>query len=170
MWQDTLSKRYAKAFMNVQADHNQGLAFINEFNLLLEEHKQVKDFLSSPAINLQDKLDLVDIITSEQNNRNFLNLLIAKGRLNLVQRIAKYYLQILEQENGIKNGELYSAYPLNPATLTDVEEIISRKTKNKIHLENIINKDIGIGFKAIVGNHLIDSTLDNKLQKLSSLK
>jgi ATP synthase F1 delta subunit len=170
MWQDTLSKRYAQAFMNVVEDHDSGLEFLSGLSNLFENNKKVKDFLSSPAIHLKEKTSLVETITEDLHSRNFLNLLITKGRLNLLQRITRFYQQALEQEEGVKNGDIYTPYQISKENLKGIEDIIGQKTRTKVNLKNVIDQHISIGFKAIVGNLQVDNTLDNKLQKLIKRK
>jgi len=170
MWQDTLSKRYAKAYFNTCKEPVSGLLFLQELTSVLDQNPQFKDFLLSPAINAKDKSEIIKKITKENNNNNFLDILVAKGRLILLERIKKYYQEMLEEIQGIKNGKIYSPYTLDKDVVKSIEKSISDKLKTKVTLNNEIDKNIAIGFKAIIGNYQLDGTLESKLQKLRSHK
>src|ERR1039458_9008245 len=83
---------------------------------IVEKSPRVGIFLESPTIAFQDKRKVIEGTFKDNSKilRNFLLVLVERGRTQLLEQIAEEYLKVCDAKNGIARVEVQSARALEP--------------------------------------------------------
>ncbi|MEG4572762.1 ATP synthase F1 subunit delta [Microcoleus sp. N3A4] len=164
---------YASALMSLAKSNNLSEQFgedIRSLLNLLENSEELRLFLGSPLVKPQDKKAVIDRIAGEEMNplmRNFLRLLVDKGRILFLEGIGKKYLTELRELNQTVLAEVTSAVPLSEAQQQTVREKVQAMTSaRQVEIETKIDADLIGGVIIKVGSQVIDASLRGQLRRL----
>lgn len=164
---------YASALMSLAKSNNLSEQFgedIRSLLNLLENSEELRLFLGSPLVKPQDKKAVIDRIAGEEMNplmRNFLRLLVDKGRILFLEGIGKKYLTELRELNQTVLAEVTSAVPLSDAQQQTVREKVQAMTSaRQVEIETKIDADLIGGVVIKVGSQVIDASLRGQLRRL----
>lgn len=164
---------YASALMSLAKSNNLSEKFgedIRSLLSLLEESEELRLFLGSPLVKPQDKKAVIDRIAGDEMHpmmRNFLRLLVDKGRILFVEGIGKRYLTELRELNQTVLAEVTSAVPLSEAQQQTVREKVKAMTNaREVEIETKIDSDLIGGVIIKVGSRVIDASLQGQLRRL----
>ncbi len=112
--------RYARAFQQVaQAqglDNDQVRQQLADFSETLHGSRELREFLSNPSLEQQDKLKVLDAVVGRigiaKTVRNFIAVLMDHERLESLDAVVVEYQTISDMANGIAEVEIVSAKPL----------------------------------------------------------
>lgn len=99
---------------------------------------------------------------------NFIKLLIDKNRMGSLPEIIQTYHSLTNDYLGIKEGMLYSSMPIEEQEIKKLEHVLSTKMNKKIVLTPKIDESLIGGIKVVIGNHVIDGTVKNKMDLLKN--
>lgn len=106
---------------------------------------------------------------SIQNNvLNFLKLLVVKGRFASLKDIVAEFHRLYNLENGILEGTLYTIETLTSEQLKAISQALSKKEGKKVLLNQIIDPTLLGGVKVVIGDHVYDGSIKNKISSLES--
>jgi F-type H+-transporting ATPase subunit delta len=97
---------------------------------------------------------------------NLTYLLMGRGKLRILGDIARHYERLLDIHHGIVHAEVITAVPLNDE---DRERLSRRFTKlvgRKVVIDSRVDPSIVGGFKARIGDVLIDGSIRNALESM----
>ncbi|MEG4344583.1 ATP synthase F1 subunit delta [Microcoleus sp. A003_D6] len=164
---------YASALMSLAKSNNLSEQFgedIRSLLNLLENSEELRLFLGSPLVKPQDKKAVIDRIAGDEMNplmRNFLRLLVDKGRILFLEGIGKKYLTELRELNQTVLAEVTSAVPLSEAQQQTVREKVQAMTSaRQVEIETKIDADLIGGVVIKVGSQVIDASLRGQLRRL----
>ena len=164
---------YASALMSLAKSNNLSEQFgedIRSLLNLLENSEELRLFLGSPLVKPQDKKAVIDRIAGSEMNplmRNFLRLLVDKGRILFLEGIGKKYLTELRELNQTILAEVTSAVPLSDAQQQTVREKVQAMTSaRQVEIETKIDADLIGGVVIKVGSQVIDASLRGQLRRL----
>lgn len=164
---------YASALMSLAKSNNLSEQFgedIRSLLNLLENSEELRLFLGSPLVKPQDKKAVIDRIAGSEMNplmRNFLRLLVDKGRILFLEGIGKKYLTELRELNQTVLAEVTSAVPLSEAQQQTVREKVQAITNaRQVEIETKIDADLIGGVIIKVGSQVIDASLQGQLRRL----
>lgn len=164
---------YASALMSLAKSNNLSEKFgedIRSLLSLLAESEELRLFLGSPLVKPQDKKAVIDRIAGDEMNpmmRNFLRLLVDKGRILFLEGIGKRYLTELRELNQTVLAEVTSAVPLSEAQQQTVCEKVKAMTNaREVEIETKIDSDLIGGVIIKVGSRVIDASLRGQLRRL----
>ena len=157
---------YASALMSLAKSNNLSEQFGNDIRSLLsllESSQELRQFLANPLIKPDAKKAVIQQIAGEEMNplmRNFLRLLVDKGRILFLEGIGKQYLTKLRELNQTVLAEVTSAVPLSDAQKQTVREKVQAMTSaRQVEIETKI-----VVIK--VGSQVIDASLRGQLRRL----
>jgi len=137
---------------------------------LLESSEELRQFLANPLIKQDAKKAVIQQIAGEEMNplmRNFLRLLVDKGRILFLEGIGKQYLTKLRELNQTVLAEVTSAVPLSDAQQQTVREKVQAMTgARQVEIETKIDADLIGGVVIKVGSQVIDASLRGQLRRL----
>lgn len=171
------AKTYAQALIQAaQSGSNTYDSIIKDLqtiNSIINSNTDLKNVLLSPAVTLeQKKLIIQDIFNSVISNElvNFLKLLAEKSRFSEFEQIIQAFYSEIDEINGVKSVKIVSAIELNEDYKNLIITKLSAKLKKNIHADWQINSDIIAGLVIYVDDHVIDTSIKNKLDSLSKIK
>lgn len=173
MDRDILAKRYGDAFFAYIKDGcgiEKGVEDLWNVNRILLDNPDLDRFLLTPGIDRTEKLNLIDTIIKEGFSgevKNFVKLLIAKGRFDKFGYIADY-VRITYSRGVETNALLKVSYPLETETIRRIKDSIEKKMNKKLHLYIELDSDLLGGIYAKIENILIDGSVKRRLEDMRS--
>ena len=83
-------------------------------------------------------------------------------------RIVKVYKSLIEREEGVSYGTVYSVVKLSDERMAELEEQTSKLLQMKVKLDNEIDPNLLAGFKILVEGKIIDASYRKKFDELAS--
>jgi F-type H+-transporting ATPase subunit delta len=164
---------YAQAFMSVAQSHDLAEQFGSEIRSLLELMKnspELVEFLGNPTIGQENKKAVLNRILGEEINpymRNFLMLLVDKGRIFCVEAIGKEYLAQLRKVNQTVLAEVTSAVELTEGQMSTVRDKVKAMTgAREVEIESTIDGDLLGGVIIKVASQVLDASLRGQLRRI----
>jgi F-type H+-transporting ATPase subunit delta len=96
---------------------------------------------------------------------NFVHLLAENGRLAYLSEIAVQFKTLKQGEEGVKEGAIYSAFPLDDSQLRDLKALLEARFGRLLLTVTVDPALIG-GVKAVVGDQVLDTSVSGKLASL----
>ena len=168
-----VEKRYAQALLNCSKNQNDNETFeqgLNSMATLFNSNMQFKKILLDPRIGNDVKLNIIKEIFPEHQNAvflSFLNLLLDKNRMNIIDGISDEYSKLNSVLNNELSMKIVSAKELNEDeinSLTLKYKGMYNADKVKYTLE--VDKEILGGIKVVIGNKIYDGSLKTHLRKM----
>lgn len=169
---------YAAALMSLAKSKDLAERFGQDVRSLLnvmDESQELKQFLGNPTIKPEDKKAVLQRLVGEevdQYMRNFLMLLVDRGRIIFLEGIGKQYLALLREVNQTVLASVTSTVELNEGQQQTVRERVKAMTgATEVEIETKIDPSLLGGVIIKVGSQVIDSSLRGQLRRIGiSLK
>ena len=171
---NVIADRYAQALFEVGEETQTTSELYQELKQLvdiLNENKDLYNFLKSPLIGREDKKNVMKNIFENQlskNMNNFLKIVIDKDRISVIENIQESYKSLLNDKNNILEGTAISAVALNEKEIKDLEKNLSTKYNKNVTLTNVVDEAILGGVLVKLGNEEIDGTVKTRLAKIKN--
>ena len=169
---DIIANRYAEALFQLSEEENITKEIYNELHSVLDIVKSNKDLdnvLKSPLVAKADKVQLIETLFNNKINnnlKNFLKILVEKGRISSLKSIELTFKQLLNDRDNIIEGTVISAIPLTDEKVKELEEKLSKKYNKNVTLENKVDKTILGGVLVRLGNTQIDGSVKTRLDNI----
>ncbi len=168
-----VGKRYSKALFHFSAGKEQlekRLADLQKFNNLIDENPRLLQFLDSPEITKDEKLECTKNILGNDFDPllyKFLDFLLVRKRLKFINEITAGYSKLVRTHLGILDIRIISAFPLEQEDKDRLRLKLQKSYPNKevSFTEKVDAKLIG-GLIVIVGHKIIDFSVRHKLSQL----
>lgn len=164
-------KRYAEAYVGF-AEKGLGLdKIIQDFTNLkniLQDNLEFQAFLEGRGIAHTKKCELIDKVLQEDFSgelRQFLKLLLEKGRVDKILDIAEY-VRARYSHGGRAEALIKTAYLLNPDLIKLIQEKIEKKFQKKFKFYIDLDGSLLGGIQVIIGNTVIDGSVRKRLEQL----
>ena len=170
----TVDLTYGTALMEAAQDigkENQILDEAQAVVKLLEEEPDLHKFINYPGISAEEKKDVLKNIFEGricEELLNFLYILVDKRRTMNFERIIKVYKSLVEREEGVSYGTVYSVVKLSDERMAELEEQTSKLLQMNVKLENELDPSLLAGFKILVEGKIIDASYRKKFDELAS--
>ncbi len=138
---------------------------------LLEKEPDFVAFINTPVIPAKEKKIVLEKVLDGKISQELLNLLfilVDKGRSRHMVKIFKSYEAQIQEAEGYAEGKIFSVVPLKDDQLSRFEEETSKLLREKVKLENAIDPHLVGGIKILIHGKVIDASLRNRLDHLSS--
>ena len=171
-----VAEPYAEALLDLAKSNNSLKETTNDINIVsqfLANSNDLQKFLSNPLITKDAKKNVVRDILSEQigtKTLKFLLLLVDRGRVGILEKIAQRFLELSYQEDSIAIAKVTSSIQLSAQQQQNIAEklkIISGAKQIKLALK--IDPQLIGGFTVEIGSKLIDTSIRGQLKQISSL-
>lgn len=169
---NVIADRYAQALFEVGEETqatNELYEELKQLVVILNENKDLYNFLKSPLIGREDKKNVMKNIFENQlsnNMNNFLKIVIDKDRMSAIENIKESYKNLLNDKNNILEGTVVTAVSLSEQEIKDLEKNLSIKYNKNVTLNNIVDETILGGVLVKLGNEEIDGTVKTRLDKM----
>lgn len=169
---------YAAALMSLAKSKDLAERFGDDVRSLLnimDESQELKQFLGNPTVKAEDKKAVLQRMIGNDIDpymRNFLMLLVDRGRIIFLEGIGKQYLTLLRELNQTVLAEVTSAVDLNEDQKNTVRERVKSMTgAREVEIETKIDPSLLGGVIIQIGSQVVDSSLRGQLRRIGiSLK
>lgn len=164
------AKIYAQALLSMDLEPSDVIYELNQIKDTIASSDDLQAILSNSSISFSKKKEILEEIFSGKINENMLKFLLVlteKNRLNIFEQIIATYKDFSEFRAGIQSVEITSALPLNDEFKTIIINKLENKLNKKISPVWLVSEDIIGGLIFKIGDTVIDSSLKNKIDKLS---
>jgi len=143
---------------------------LSTFAGLLNDSPELCLVLASPAVKPQAKQGLLDALAActgaSRLTRNFLAVLVDRGRINALAGIHTAFEQLWRARNNVVSAEVVSAQPLPPGQRRALEARLAAASGKRIEASYREDDALIGGFFARVGDTVYDASLRGHLQRL----
>lgn len=165
---------YARAFADVviakHLDPARTLAETQQIAALVRDNKVLREVWDNPSIPAEQKRGVLDGIVQRAGMlrpvRNFIAVLIDKGRIRLLSEIVAQFAHELNQRLGFAEAEVITARELSANERTALETDLSRVTGKKIRARYEQDRSILGGAIARVGSTVYDGSVKGQLERI----
>ena len=165
---------YARAFADVvlekRLDPAKTLAEAQQMSLLVRENKALREVWQAPSVSADQKRAVLDAIAKRagisQMVRNFIAVLIDKGRMRFLDEIVAEFSHELNQRLGFAEAEITTTRELSAGERSALEADLAKVTGKKIRARYDQDQSILGGAVARVGSTVYDGSVKAQLEKL----
>jgi F-type H+-transporting ATPase subunit delta len=140
------------------ADLSRALADVPELSALLE----------NPEIESHMKADVLDKVLggADELVRNFVRLVVEKGRGGEISDIAAEFEALVAAEEGVLDVELTTAQELSDADFDRIRTDIEKKSGRKVQASRTVDPDLIGGIVLQAGSMRLDASVRGRLERL----
>jgi len=162
---------YARALFDAALEENklepvrQQLA---QFVAAEAEVPELRELLRNPQLDPQArKAALRDLLADgEELLRNFLLVLVDKGRTAQLDEIAREFERLVAAHEGIVSAELTTAIELSDEEANDLLRRIEKSTGRKLEATRKVDPDLIGGIVLQIGSFRLDASVRGRLERL----
>lgn len=168
-----VSKRYAKALFSLGQEDGNFEKYgqeLSDFAIFLQDNRDFRQVIANPVFALEDRRKVLQIVLDKGNFsgvvKNFLNLLLDKNRIGVIEAITAYYARLTDEVSGIARAEIVTARPLKEEALGRIEKSLEGLTSKKIKPLVREDKDLIGGIVVKIGDLVLDGSVKAQLEGL----
>ncbi|TVQ47558.1 MAG: F0F1 ATP synthase subunit delta [Gloeocapsa sp. DLM2.Bin57] len=164
---------YAEALMSLGKERNLTVEFsesLRELASLWENSPELSSFLESPLIKAEGKKAVLGQILGDSNVylKNFMMLLVDRGRIMFLDKIAEKYLELFRKLNNVVLAEVTSATTMSEGQLQAVKDkITSLSGATAVEVKTTVEPDLIGGVIIKVGSQVYDTSIRGQLRRLA---
>lgn len=167
-----LAKTYADSLFEADENREKILSDLMTISDVISNSNEFDSTMLNPAISLNIKFEIIDeVFKNELSPKvlNFIKIIVEKNRFNEFWQIVSSYKELLDNANNTQNVEIISAVELSDSQKQNILNKLSDKLNKNIKPDWIIDKSIIAGLVIKMDDNVIDSSIKNKLEKLSRI-
>jgi F-type H+-transporting ATPase subunit delta len=165
--------RYALSLFEISKEKN----ILKEIELnikcidqALNKSEDFKKFVTNPTINKNNRLNVIEELGKKNNFNifftNFLKILIEKHRFFFLEKIIKYFNDILCDFRGELNATVSMPSKMSEIQIKEIESMLNKVLKKKVNLDFKHDLSLISGAKLQIGSLMIDDTVKSKFNKI----
>lgn len=169
----SVSRRYAKALLDIGIAKQEFHPIGKELERLADTFRTSPDLrtvLENPVFPLEKRRLVLDELARRlalsRAVRNFVMLLLDKGRINALPDISRAYRELVDQYAGRVRATVTSARPLDPALEQRLKNALEKQTGKVVVLEKREDPAILGGLVTQVGDLVYDGSVRSQLAAL----
>lgn len=131
---------------------------------------QMKNLIDDPKLNAAELEAVFLKVCGDKLNeqgQNLIKILVEYGRLSLLPAIAEAFEALKAQDEGTLDAQIIAAAKLTAAQSKDLVKRLEAKFGKKIEATVSVDPEIIGGIKIIVGDTVIDASVQGQLQNLA---
>ncbi len=166
------AKIYAKALSELNLDSSAIISELNQIALVIESSSDLQAIIANSAIGYSKKSEILKAIFKDKISDDILKFLLVlteKNRLSILDQITETYKDISAEKSGIRTVEIISAVDLDDKFKSAIIKNLEEKLHKQISPVWAVSPDIIGGLIFKIGDLVIDSSLKNKIDKLSKI-
>lgn len=166
-----IAQTYAEALFSLGLEDKKLTKLQDEGKALSEIIHDNEDFLlliDSRFMSREERQDIASKILKDfdEDIVNFVKVLIANNRTNYIKDVLEAFNSLCNEYKGVKEGLIYSAFPLNKETLNKIKNKISQIEGMDVELISRIDPSLIGGVKVVINSHVYDGSIKNQLEKM----
>jgi len=170
MSRTVIARRYAHALFELAREKGELDRIRQELDVAektIERLPELQEWLMTPAVNVERKKQLVAEHFQGFSvwTKNFLSLLLDRGRQELIPWIAQEYNKLADEALGIQEAVVTSAVPLSEQEKEQLAAVFEERIGKKLRIVNVVDSDLLGGLIVQIGDRLYDGSLRTKLTR-----
>lgn len=166
-----IAQTYAEALFSLGLEDKKLTKLQDEGKALSEIIHDNEDFLlliDSRFMSREERQDIASKILKDfdEDIVNFVKVLIANNRTNYIKDVLEAFNSLCNEYKGVKEGLIYSAFPLNKETINKIKNKISQIEGMDVELISRIDPSLIGGVKVVINSHVYDGSIKNQLEKM----
>ncbi len=166
-----IAQTYAEALFSLGLEDKKLSKLQDEGKALSEIIHDNEDFLlliDSRFMSREERQDIASKILKDfdEDIVNFVKVLIANNRTNYIKDVLEAFNSLCNEYKGVKEGLIYSAFPLNKETINKIKNKISQIEGMDVELISRIDPSLIGGVKVVINSHVYDGSIKNQLEKM----
>lgn len=169
-----LSKEYGTAiFMlakesSAQREYERALDTVLE---LLRDEPEFMELLSSPAISVEERLEVIDkaFSTMPEHIVSFLKLLCERGRIRQLEDCVKEYKALLDDDMRVCVALVKSPVELTKEQRERLKNKLEKMSARSVILECVIDKSLMGGVAVELDGRIIDGSVRHRLNEIKEV-
>ena len=162
---------YAEALLSIAREDSQLQNYqleVKELRKIIKDNPDFIILIDSKFLPMQERKDEVDKLLKgfSLDIINFLKVIISNNRVSYLDEILKAFNSLCNEDRGITEGLIYSAFPLQESTLKEISQKISAIENREIELIPQIDSTLIGGVKVVINSHVYDGSIKNQLEKM----
>lgn len=172
MSNSTVAKRYAQALFELAQQKNiltEVGADLSELTKVVKESPDFLTLLNAPKFSVERKKQMVADIFNGATPEvlHTVQLLVEKKRVNEITQIAKAYAELAAQAQGTADATVFSTRALSAEESANISAAFAKLVgKQSLNITNEVDPSLLGGIRVQIGNHIYDSSVANKLERL----
>jgi len=164
------ARRYSQAVFEIAVERGELDRWQSDLRKVasLGEDATLTTLLETPKLHFDDKAKLLSEQLGDINPLalNLVYLLVASGRLSMVDEIADEYQRLLDSYHGIEQAEVTTAVPLTDEDKLNLEERLGTVVGKKVVIKPKVDSSLIGGIVARIGGKLLDGSTRSRLEAL----
>ena len=167
----TIARPYAEAFFKATgpisprelADQLDALAQVTSL-------QELRQFADNPKV---DPVTVYDVAVGGLRSvalsspvQNLLRTVIDNGRLAVMPEIAVQYRALVNDQSGVSDATVYSAFPNDGAQLADVVGSLEKRFNRKLNANVVVEPQLIGGIRVVVGDEVLDTSVRARLEQM----
>lgn len=166
-----IAQTYAEALFSLGLEDKKLTKLQDEGKALSEIIHDNEDFLlllDSRFMSREERQDIASKILKDfdEDIVNFVKVLITNNRTNFIKDVLEAFNSLCNEYKGVKEGLIYSAFPLNKETINKIKNKISQIEGMDVELISRIDPSLIGGVKVVINSHVYDGSIKNQLEKM----
>jgi F-type H+-transporting ATPase subunit delta len=132
------------------------------------EVPELRELLRNPQLDPRARAAALDDVLagSEELLRNFLLVLVDKGRADQLEEIGREFERLVAEHEGIVHAELTTAVELSEGDARELLQQIEQASGRKVEATRSVDPDLIGGIVLQVGSHRLDASVRGRLERL----
>jgi F-type H+-transporting ATPase subunit delta len=165
--------RYADAAFQIAERDGKAPEWLKELDraAALASNERAERILDNPSLPLEKRRELLEAALGKDTPpplSNLLLLLLRRGRIDLLPRVAAAFRELVNRKAGIIPALVTSATELSAQDLRALEQRLEQLTGGTVDLEVQVDPSLLGGISVRVGDRLIDGSVRGRLERLRS--
>lgn len=166
-----IAQTYAEALFSLGLEDKKLSKLQDEGKALSEIIHDNEDFLlliDSRFMSREERQDIASKILKDfdEDIVNFVKVLITNNRTNYIKDVLEAFNSLCNEYKGVKEGLIYSAFPLNKEIINKIKNKISQIEGMDVELISRIDPSLIGGVKVVINSHVYDGSIKNQLEKM----
>jgi F-type H+-transporting ATPase subunit delta len=165
----TIARPYAEALFKSAGADLEGTARWLDALGALGANEQVLQFAGNPKVTNEQVFDVVTEVANvplPPQGVNFLRTVIENGRLAALPDIARQFRELKNAQGGSSDAVVYSAFPIAPAQLDEVNGVLERRFGRKLNVSVQEDPSLIGGIRVVVGDEVLDTSVRARLEQM----
>jgi len=170
----TAAKRYAEALHALARSNMRSREFLEQLEAMAavwRDNAELRVLLTSPRVSLDNKRRVLAAVADglgfESYLVNLLNLMLDKGRIQMIPALTEEFRNLDDQASGRVRARCQSARPLTEAQMEALRaKLIKITGARDVIVDLKIEPRLLAGFVANIAGKIIDGSLKGRLERL----
>lgn len=167
----TIARPYAEAVFKLAREQGALAQWSDRLDKLAQVagNAEVAAVIDNPNVRQEQVVELFGAACGKADDglTNLLKLLAQNDRLTVLPEIAGLYETMKRAEEGTRDGEIVSAFPLSEAQVREVTPELEKHFKCKLNLTASVDETLIGGIVVTVGDQTLDTSVRGKLAAMA---